>query len=140
MGKVSVKIELVNYQDMVAFNLGLKKENEIRRFIENNALIDSGATMLMIPKKTINYLGLVKRGTILVKDANGNSEKRNVFGDVWLKILNNEGVFECIELPDNVPLLIGQIPLERFDLVVDCTNQQLTINPEHPEGPTLLAY
>ncbi|MEW5691969.1 MAG: hypothetical protein AB1765_01590 [Candidatus Hydrogenedentota bacterium] len=140
MGKINVRIELINYQDMIAFNLGIKKENEIRKFIVNDALVDSGATMLMVPQKIVKQLGLQRRESILVKDANGGSINRDIYGDIWLKILNNEGVFECIEIPDNVPLLVGQIPLERFDLVVDCTNQKLVVNPNHPEGPTLLAY
>lgn len=76
MGKVNEKVELVNYQDKIEAKLGLKKENRIRKIIIENALIDSGATMLMIPKKIIKQLGLEQRGSILVKDANGNSVTR----------------------------------------------------------------
>ena len=36
-----------------------------------------------------------------------------------------------MELPDDCPVLIGQIPLELLDFVVDPVRQQLIGNPEH---------
>ena len=35
------------------------------------------------------------------------------------------------ELPDDCPVLIGQIPLEVMDFVVDPPNHRLIGNPEH---------
>jgi len=39
-----------------------------------------------------------------------------------------------VEVPDSLPNIVGQIPLEDLDWVVDCKNQKLTPNPVHPEG------
>jgi hypothetical protein len=36
-----------------------------------------------------------------------------------------------MEVPDSVPVLIGQIPLERLDFVVDPKGQRLIGNPAH---------
>jgi hypothetical protein len=38
---------------------------------------------------------------------------------------------DVTEVPDDVPPLIGQIPLEMLDLVVDLRNRRLIGNPEH---------
>ncbi len=36
-----------------------------------------------------------------------------------------------MEVPDDVPVLVGQIPLEMLDLVVDLQGRRLIGNPEH---------
>jgi hypothetical protein len=36
-----------------------------------------------------------------------------------------------LEVPDDVPVLIGQVPLELLDFVVDSTAQKLIGNPAH---------
>jgi hypothetical protein len=36
-----------------------------------------------------------------------------------------------MEVPDDIPALVGQIPLEMLDLVVDLQGRRLTGNPAH---------
>ncbi|HVC95688.1 MAG TPA: hypothetical protein VND64_18485 [Pirellulales bacterium] len=36
-----------------------------------------------------------------------------------------------LEVPDKVPVLIGQLPLEHLDFVVDVRNRKLIGNPAH---------
>ncbi len=38
---------------------------------------------------------------------------------------------DVVEVPDEVPVLIGQIPLEILDFVVDPANRKLIGNPAH---------
>ncbi len=38
---------------------------------------------------------------------------------------------DVIEVPDDYPVLIGQMPLEALDFVVDLGGQRLLGNPEH---------
>jgi hypothetical protein len=38
---------------------------------------------------------------------------------------------DVMEVPDDVPALVGQIPLEMLDLVVDLQGRRLTGNPAH---------
>lgn len=45
--------------------------------------------------------------------------------------MNRPCVVEVMEVPDSVPALIGQIPLEMLDLVVDPRGQRLIGNPAH---------
>ena len=39
--------------------------------------------------------------------------------------------YEVAEIPDECPVLIGQIPLELLDFVVDTAGQKLIGNPDH---------
>jgi hypothetical protein len=38
---------------------------------------------------------------------------------------------DVMEVPDDIPVLVGQIPLEMLDLVVDPQGRRLTGNPAH---------
>jgi hypothetical protein len=51
-----------------------------------------------------------------------------------LEIQGRRGRFDVVEVPDSIPNIIGQIPLEDLDWVVDCRNQRLVPNPEHKAG------
>ena len=57
MGKVNVKVNLINYEDIIAVKLGVRKKDDIRS-IEIEGLVDNGATMLSIPRKVFDKLGL----------------------------------------------------------------------------------
>ncbi len=46
-------------------------------------------------------------------------------------ILGRDCTVDVMEVPDEVPVLVGQIPLEMLDLVVDPRRRRLTGNPEH---------
>ena len=48
-----------------------------------------------------------------------------------LAIQGRECPCDVTELPDDCPVLIGQIPLELLDFVVDPVNQRLIGNPAH---------
>jgi hypothetical protein len=54
-----------------------------------------------------------------------------VFSSVRLTVGERFCHVDVSEVPDAAPVLIGQIPLEYMDLVVDCTNRTLIGNPEH---------
>jgi len=44
------------------------------------------------------------------------------------------------EVPDNCPVLIGQVPLEMLDFVVDPKSQRLIGNPAHGGEHMMDAY
>ncbi len=44
------------------------------------------------------------------------------------------GKFPVVEIPDSLPNIIGQIPLEDMDWVVDMKRRKLIPNPEHKHG------
>jgi len=82
----------------------------------------------------IQQLGLRLIGEIKSRTMSARSEVRRVFSLVSLEIQGRTGRFDVIEVPDSLPNIIGQIPLEDLDWVVDCRNQKLIANPEHKHG------
>jgi hypothetical protein len=55
----------------------------------------------------------------------------NVYDVARLQIQGRHCAVEVIEVPDEVPTLIGQIPLEMMDFVVDPQGRRLIGNPAH---------
>ena len=95
-----------------------------------NALIDTGATILSLHKDQIDKLGLIYSGKIRVKTANGAIE-RNIYGVARISIMGREADFDVMEVPDDVPVLVGYLILERLDFVPDPIQRRLISNPAH---------
>ena len=62
------------------------------------------------------------------------SVERTVYSPVDLEIQGRAGTFEVVEVPDSLPNIVGQIPLEQLDWIVDPRNRRLMPNPDHPHG------
>ena len=54
-----------------------------------------------------------------------------VYEAVRLTIAERFCTVDVMQVPDDVPVLVGQIPLEMLDLVVDLPGRRLTGNPAH---------
>ncbi len=59
---------------------------------------------------------------------------------VRLTIMGRSCKMDVLEVPDGVPALIGQIPLEYLDFVVDPQQQILIGNPAHGGEHTFEMY
>ncbi|HEY3787454.1 MAG TPA: hypothetical protein VGL71_01310 [Urbifossiella sp.] len=46
-------------------------------------------------------------------------------------IMGRSCTMDVMEVPDGVPVLIGQLPLEHLDFVVDLRDRKLIGNPAH---------
>jgi hypothetical protein len=65
--------------------------------------------------------------------ADGKLHPRRVYGPVLIRAFKRTMSVEALEAPPGVPALLGQIPLECLDLLVDSRNQRLVRNPESPD-------
>lgn len=128
MGKVIAKFTLTNYADLVAKQLKVLKGKP--RTVEVEALVDTGATRLYLKPSVIKKLGLSKTGTVKSRTTNGTCE-RGVYSPVKMELMGRDGNFDVVDINEEVPNLLGQIPLEYLDLIVDPKNQCLRGNPEH---------
>src|SRR3972149_2288069 len=81
MGKVIVKVELVNDGDLTLIQRGFAPEGSERRKIVDG-LVDTGATMLSIPEDISEELGLSVRRKSTVRLADGSSVMMGVAGPV----------------------------------------------------------
>ena len=132
MGKVTTKIKVQNWDDITLLAAGKRKRAP--RTIEAEALVDTGAVKLYLQKSVIESLGLRPIRTLFSHTMSDRTEKRRVFSPVDLEIMGRNGVFDVVEIPDTLPNIVGQIPLEDLDWVVDLRNQRLIPNPEHKMG------
>ena len=128
MGKVVAKIKLTNYLDLELKRLKLRREKP--RVVQTDVLVDTGATRLYLKRSVIKALGLRKEGEVVSKTTNG-TRRRAVYQAARLDLMGRHGAFQVVEIDDDVPNLLGQIPLEYLDLVVDPKGQKLMPNPEH---------
>ena len=109
------------------------------RLSVSDALIDTGATTLSLPTSLIRQLGLDKVSSKRVMTAGGPREA-NRYSAVRLIIQDRDATVDVLEVPDGCPVLVGQIPLEFMDFVVDPSNQRLIGNPAHGGEWTLEMY
>jgi hypothetical protein len=132
MGKVTVTFKATNYDDLS--DLARKRTKRKPRWVEAEALVDTAATRLYLQRQVITALGLRPVSEIVSRTMSDRSEKRVVFSPVELEIRGRTGLFDVVELPDTLPNIIGQIPLEHLDWVVDLRGRKLIPNPEHKRG------
>ena len=113
MGRVLTEAIIENFQDLYAVKLGVLRPDQIRRVVVEDALVDTGATVLSLPTGLIRQLGLDKRGTKRVTTSKGICEA-DKYEAVRLTIQGRDCPVDVLEVPDNVPVLVGQIPLENL--------------------------
>ena len=54
-----------------------------------------------------------------------------IYDAVRLTVQDRECIVEVAEIPDDCPVLIGQLPLEGLDFIVDTAGGKLIGNPDH---------
>jgi clan AA aspartic protease len=131
MGLVKANIEIINTEDLTLVEYGFKKENEIRKR-KVVALLDSGAFMLCINEEIRNQLGLRTIGFESATMANSKIEKYEIVGPVTILFENRNTICRALVLPGNSEILLGAIPMEDMDVIIDPKRQKLVVNPEHP--------
>ena len=137
MGRVTTKIRLTNLGDQVVHERKLSRATP--RSIEVEVLVDTGATELCLRPEVIRALGLKKLKTVPVATVAGTIRVGR-YEPVHLELLDRDGNFDVVEVPAHVPNLLGQIPLEHMDLVVDPKRRRVIPNPEHGGVWTLEMY
>jgi clan AA aspartic protease len=130
MGKVLVTAKIENLKDLFSAKDGLLPADKVRSVEVTDALVDTGASGLSMPKRLIAQLGLEPLRTRRARTSAG-SVNVQVYGTVRLTIMGRECPSDVNEVPDDCPVLIGQIPLETLDFVVDPIAQRLIGNPAH---------
>ena len=124
MGKVIEKVKVTNFKDT-------------SKFIEIEAVVDTGATMSVLPIDLIQKLGLEKIDEVNVRYADNSVKRREVYGWIILEIAGRKAVFDVLAKDEGAQPLIGQIVLERLDLVIEPSTRKVIPNPRSPETPMI---
>lgn len=139
MGRVLTEATIENLQDLWDVQRGLIRPDQVRRITVSDALVDTGASTLALPTRMIRQLGLIKSYEKRATSSAGSIQVA-VYEAARLTIQGRHLSVDAMEVPDDVPVLIGQIPLEMLDLVVDLQNRRLIGNPAHGGEQMLELY
>jgi predicted aspartyl protease len=139
MGRVVTEATIENLGDLYGVSRGLLMPDKVRRIVVTDALVDIGTTALALPSRIIQELGLTKRYEKRSRSALGTG-MISVYDAVRVTIQGRDASVDVMEVPDDVPVLIGQVPLEFMDLVVDLRSQRLIGNPANDGIQTLELY
>ena len=121
---------MANLEDLFKVDAQTLSADQVRTVEVSNALVDTGAVMLSLPKRMVAALGLKPYRTRRVRTVGGIVET-GICAAVRLTVQGRDFTTDVAEIPDDCPVLIGQIPLEGLDFVVDPIGQRLVGNPEH---------
>lgn len=130
MGRVLTEATVESLQDLWDVHRGLLTPDKVRRIEVKDALVDTGATGLAMPSRFIQQLGLIRHGEKRATSTAGVCMVP-LYNAVRLTIMGRDMTVDVMEVPNDVPVLIGQIPLEMLDLVVDLQSRRLIGNPAH---------
>jgi predicted aspartyl protease len=130
MGKVLVAARLENLEDVYKAANGDMSAEQVRAVDVVDALIDTGATGLLLPRRLIAQLGLSILRIRPARTIAGHVEVP-IYRAVRLTVQGRDCISDVGEISDDLPVVIGQVPLELMDWIVDPKRQRLIGNPDH---------
>ncbi len=131
MGLVYAEIDLISVDDLVLHRRGFLDKSEIKQ-VRVAALVDSGAYMLTINENVRAQLDLPfieKQFGVL---ADETLLELDVVGPVEVRFENRRTTVDAIVLPGDAEVLLGSIPMEDMDVLINPREQKLVVNPKHP--------
>jgi clan AA aspartic protease len=124
MGLVYAEITLKNAGDVAIATRGITQEQQVRQTTVN-AMVDTGAWTLVINEKTRKQLGLCIQGNRISTLADGSATRYQITEPVLVHWKNRDAVCSAVLLPDANEVLLGAIPLEALDLMVNPVLQEV---------------
>ena len=131
MGLVYAEVELTSVDDLVLHRRGFLQEDKIKRMTVN-ALVDTGAYMLVINDHIRSQLDLPLIEEQMFRMADDSERRGEVVGPVEIRFENRSTTVRAVVLPGIGEPLLGSIPLEDLDVVIDPKQKRLIVNPESP--------
>ena len=98
-----------------------------------NALADSGANWLCIPQRVQVQLALEEVETREVTLADGSHRLVPYVGPVQVRFANRSCFVGALVFGDQT--LLGAVPMEDMDLLINPLRRELTVNPDYPNIP-----
>ena len=135
MGIVYADITLKNAGDVTDVGRGYIKEQDVRS-VSVRALVDTGAGTLIINEELMRQLGLEVKGLRRANLANNAREICKVTETVEVHWKDRMMTCQALAVPDSSEVLLGVIPLEDMDLIVNPVKQEL----EGAHGDEILTY
>lgn len=129
MGRVTCNAKVESTEDLLRARRGDLSPDQVRAIHIADALVDTGASTLALPTTMLRQLGLDKpTSSRRSRNTTGVYEVK-LYGPDRLTIHGRDITLDALEVDDGCPVLIGQIPLEHLQLVVDMANHRLEKSP-----------
>jgi clan AA aspartic protease len=132
MDKVYAEIELINGGDLALVRRHVICDKEVRK-INVSAQVDKRVLMLCINEhiQKLLQLPVVEKGTAILAD--GNMVEVDIVAPVEIRFKNRQTTCRAMVLPNVTEPVLGAIPLADMDVVIHRQNQELIVNPSHPD-------
>ena len=101
--------------------------------VQVNALVDTGALMLCIPEHVALQLDLQTESLREVSVADGHKATVPYVGPLKVAFGKRFCYVGALVLGEEV--LLGSVPMDEMDLVVNAVRRQLTVDPASPNVP-----
>ena len=124
MGLVYENITIKNAGDVINVRRGIIGESDIHQ-IDVKAIVDTGAELLVINEEIRQKLGLDVLGKKKVNLANDDPKICQLTEPVEIHWKDRDTVVQALVLEGATEVLLGAIPLEGMNLIVDPGNQRL---------------
>jgi len=126
MGYVFAEITLKNVSDLIKESEGIIQKPEIRQTTVE-AIVDTGSGTLVINEEIRMELGLKLElgGEHEARLANGVWETVKIADPVEINWKNRKMMCQPWYIPDAGEVLLGAIPLQAMDLMVDLKHEEL---------------
>jgi clan AA aspartic protease len=124
MGLVYTEIVLRNVGDQIRVQTGVITEQEVHE-IKVRACVDTGAWTLVINEEMRIKLGLGIAGKNHSTLADGTREIYEMTEAVEVQWKNRNTICQALVLPDAVDVLLGAIPLEGMDLMINPRKEEV---------------
>jgi clan AA aspartic protease len=101
--------------------------------VEVQALVDSGAMPLCIPESVARQLGFdtTEVYSTRIKIADASRINVPVVGPIRINFANRSCSTDAYVIGDEP--LIGVVPIEAMDCIIEPRTQRLVVNPDHPD-------
>jgi clan AA aspartic protease len=123
------EVKIWNATDLGLAARGLIATEAVRT-VTLEALVDTGAVMMAIPQDVALALGLPLLEMRTVTLADGTRRQIPKVGDMRIEILGRQMTCDAFVTPPGTTPLVGQIPLEGLDLIVDPGTREIRVRLE----------
>jgi len=132
--EIRENIVIFNESDEVLKRRGII--DDVRK-VEVEALVDTGAVMMLIPQDIKEHLGLEDKGKAIVVLADDRKIELPKAGTVRVEVAGRSFPTDCLVGPPGCEVLVGHLILEALDLVLDSVRGKAIPRPESPFLPTV---
>jgi clan AA aspartic protease len=136
VGEIRVTVLLQSEADLSLLASGRLTAAQVRSE-EAEAVVDTGAVMCLLPRESVERLGLRPLHKMLVTLADERKVEMERAGGLALTVAGRSMTTDCLVGPPGCEPLLGQLVLEELDLICDPARRALAPRHEGPDGPII---